>query len=431
MIASHSIRGWLKPAAILILSSALAAASATASLSSVMARAKPELVVSLPIVDGDAYAYLAAASLVGIEAEVGGGSATRSNLRKNARRAFETEPTNSLAISLLALDRYLDGDTLGARALNAWALELSQRDRSANLSLIEDASERGLVSFILERYDVLLRTGGATSDALFDVIAKAMQEDAILPHIEASLAENPPWAEQFWLKVTPQPAAIRNVGRLRLRLLENGSSNPAENDPDIIRRLVGEGHFEIAYRLFTRLSQEQSESSNLVRNGDFSDVPKYPPFDWVAFSDARYGAEVDPVIGALTLFTESSSETLIARQLLRLPRGGYSVGARVRDPENARSTSITVRLRCAGATGSVDGQATAVAVDNKRHSIDYREDCDFSWVELWASQKTSSTSSPSDDIAIESITLTPENSASAAHSRPEDGRGGRQGVPKR
>lgn len=406
---------WLKYTAVFLVAPAIAAASAVASLSTVLAKKAPERAIQLPIVDANAYADLAMDKIAFAQAGADGG--VDGDLASRALQTFRSEPTSSRAISLLALTRQLSGDTEGARRLYADALMLSQRDRLANLSLIEDASQRGKIAFILERYDALLRTGGATADTLFSVLGSAMREEAIVPHLEASLARRPPWAEQFWLRVTPNKEAIENVAKLRLRLLSRRMDNPAGNDAEIVRRLVDNGHLALAYRLFRGVSQQEVNGSGLLRNAEFDDTPGFVPFDWAIFSDAQYSTEVDPLIGALVVFIESSSNTLVARQLLKLPRGRYSVNIRTRDAEAARSTSLSVRIHCADAS-PVDARGQ-VSVEPKRgpQAVEYTADCEFSWVELWARSNSASQVSAPTDVMVDAIDLAPAGQAVTSSNR--------------
>lgn len=396
---------WLKYTAVFLVAPAIAAASAIASLSTVLAKRAPERAIQLPIVDANAYANLAMEKLAFTQAGAErGGDGTPSG---TALQTFRTEPTNSQAVSLLALSRQLKGDAEGARRLYADALMLSQRDRLANLSLTEDASQRGLIAFILERYDVLLRTGGATSDALFGVLSSALREEAIVPHLEASLAKRPPWAEQFWLRVPRSEEAIENAGKLRLRLLTRRIANPAGNDAEIVRRLVDNGHIALAYRLFSLLPKEKGAGSGLLRNAEFTDAPKFIPFDWATYSDARYRTEVDPVLGALVVFIETFENTLVASQVTKLPRGRYSVNTRVRDAQAARSTPLSMRIRCSDAPPADAQRAVYVPLGSGPRLIDHAADCEFSSVEIWARYDAVSQTSEPTDIIIEAIDFAP------------------------
>ncbi|MCT2557786.1 hypothetical protein N0B51_02195 [Tsuneonella sp. YG55] len=369
--------------------------------------------MKLPIVDANAYAALAIDSLntpYGTKGETGG-----STMEALAARAFLSEPTNSKAVSALALSRQLAGDQLAARTLYADALLLSPREKIANLALIEDASNNGRIGFILQRYNVLLRTGGMTSEALLDVMLTSLRERAILPHIETILVDDPPWVRSFWIKAAVNDAAIANVGRLRLRLLESGKANPAENDADIIARLVGAGHYDIASAIFNKVSGSRRSGANVLRNGQFERAPVLPPFDWATYSDARYGAEVDEGSGALIIYTESPADNLVARQLVTLPAGVYSVRGQFPDPRNAAGTSLSLRLRCASG-GASAGATSSAKIGSTATSIDFAGGCKFAWVELWARRDTAP-SGYATDIALESLTLVPAKRTAAPSPR--------------
>lgn len=405
------MKNWIGYSTAFLLAAALAAVSAIASMSTIMAGRLPERAIALPIVDGNAYANRAVEGIAFAAEDAN----LRSKLQSDAIEAFRSEPTSSRAVSLLALDAQLKGDERRAETLYADSLMLSQRERLSNLSAIEIASQRGMVGFILDRYDVLLRTGGPTSDALFAVLSTALREQAIVPHLQRILTENPPWAATFWLKVAPAEGAIENVGRLRQRLLASGVDNPAGNDADIIWRLATEGRFDMAYDLFTALAKTDGEVRGRLLNGEFKVAPKFPPFDWVTYSAARFGTEVDPVAEALVLFTESTVDTLMARQLVPMPAGRYEVRLVHTDGRPSDGTSLTIRLRCATSAAATPASVELDATNGLQRTVDYSDRCAFTWVELWA-RKAVSASDFQTDVSVDSFTLAPARPRSRSDS---------------
>lgn len=402
------MRKSLKFAAIFLPASLLAGACGVAAFSTVLAERIPERAVALPIVDGNAYSELA---LERVDAKrTDNGSL---DIQTLAARAFRSEPTNSGAISTLALMRQVAGHDAAARTIYADALLLSPRDKVANLALIEDASNRGQIGLILQRYDALLRTGGVTSDALLDVLLTALRERAALPHIEAILTDDPPWAKAFWIKAAVNDPAIANVGLLRLGILRDGKGNPAGNDPDIVSRLVGAGEYATAFAIYRSVSKEKRRGVDLLANAGFDKAPTFPPFDWATYSDARYGAEVDADSGMLIVFAESPVDNLVARQLVALPGGTYSVEATVRDPQETKGTTLTLRIRCANPGAERADRIASTRIGVRSAAVDFPGGCEFVWIELWA-RKDTPASVYATDVAIDSITVRRRGRAGAA-----------------
>ena len=381
---------------------ALAFCAAIASAGAVLNVSLPDRAAELPIVNANAYARRTLARLD--QPDPARGRDLQQQARVDGARTFNSEPTNSAAVSLMALAHHMADDVPGARALYEDALLVAKRDRMANLWLIEDASANGRIGYVLDRYDVLLRTGGAASDALFDVLGTALREPVIIPYLEERLARRPPWAEQFWLRVAPHGAAIANIGRLRMRLLHKGVANPAGNDDDILRRLVGNGDLDIAFGLFRRLASTEPKPFGAVRNADFEQAARFPPFDWETFSGSGFGSGIDPKASALAIYTEDGVDTLAARQLMAAEPGRYSLSYRVRNPEALRAQRVTIRMRCADRDAAPFGSISLVAPAGKSQVSVPETACRYIWLEVWMRNATSR-SEPIEDVLVDSIDM--------------------------
>jgi hypothetical protein len=378
----------------------LAAVAGIAALGNVLGPSFPDKAAALPLTNANAYADRTIMRLGA--ASPGRKAASPDSLLADGARTFQAEPTNAASISLIALSRQLAGDTAGARRLYKDALALSKRDKMANLWLIEDGSTRGQIGYVLDRYDVLLRTGGAVSDTLFDVLGTALGDEAIIPFLEQRLMRRPPWAEQFWLRVATHGAAIENIARLRIALAGRGFSNPAGNDGDIIRRLAEQKHYDLAMGLLQRISPRRP-SNQIIHNPDFAGDAQYVPFDWELMSGSGYGAELDRGARALALFTEAGAETLLARQLVAASPGRYSLAARVRDPAGLAAFGAAIKVRCADAAAAV--AVLPIAAATARGDITVPASCRFAWVEVWVRSMPTGSSS-ADDLLLDGVNMT-------------------------
>ncbi|WP_133366386.1 hypothetical protein [Qipengyuania sediminis] len=377
---------------------ALAIFAALFSLSTIATGLVPERATQLPVLNANAHAAEAAAGLGGFGTPKGAEAAAA--MTRAGRETFLSEPINANAISLMALARQLGGDLPGARALYEHAIVVDKRNRLANLWLIEDASANGRLGYILDRYDVLLRTGGPTSTALYDTLATALREPAMVPHLEARLVRNPPWAEQFWLRVAPNPGAIANLGELRLRLLARKIGNPANNDGDIVRRLVGLSEYDIAARLARSIAGAPAGGGFTIRNGEFAARPLVPPFDWETYTGTEFGAELDPASGVLSFFSVTSIDNLVAHQLSEAKAGRYVINYRVRNPEVLGQLQSTLRLRCAEPAMALGTLPLTRATGGAAFTVP--PTCRYLWVELWAKREAAPSGYP-EDALLESV----------------------------
>ncbi len=392
----------LRLSAALVILPALALFAALHSLSSVAIALAPEKASMVPPINRNAFAAQANAELGGFG---GARQATSSSSVYSAGAAtFASEPTNADAVSLMALSRHMAGDPAGARRLYRHALKIDKRNAAASLWLIEDASLNGRVGTILDLYDILLRTGGMTAAALFDTLATAMREPAIVPYVETRLRAHPPWAEEFWLRTATNPGALVNLGKLRISLLDRGVGNPAGNDVDLVSRLAAAGHLGVAADLVHRLAGKPPRSGAAIRNARFDRAPRVPPFDWETFSESGYGGEIDPATGVLAFFAEDAIDAMVAHQLVEARPGRYAIAVRVRNPMALASLHSSLRLRCAG--GASNAALAAVAVDGPARGTYFAvpEGCPFVWVELWT-RRSDAGGGYSDDVLVDQITL--------------------------
>lgn len=401
MVTSKRIR----LALALVAMPVLAICAAMASLSTVLEVSMPDRAIGLPIVNANAYASAASEVLAGQEAP---GGKDLAHLAVDAGvRTFNAEPTNAAALSLMASGKLISGDISAARRLNQDALLVAPRERQANLWLLEDASQHGLVDYILDRYDVLLRTGGIASDVLFDVLGSALREAVMVPYLEQRLVRRPPWSEQFWLRVTPHTASLANVARLRLRLIDRGVGNPAGNDADILRRLAESGQFDVGFNLFHRLNGDAGSHDRVIQNEEFAKPARFPPFDWETYSNPSVGSELDPASSALVVYAQDSVDALVARQLINAAPGEYRLQYRVRVNDSSRAIRASIKAHCAAPDDRALLTAPMDAGSGTATISVSAPDCRYIWLEVWAHRDAASSATGSDDLLIDAIAMRP------------------------
>lgn len=249
-----------------------------------------------------------------------------------ARTALSRDPISVVALRTLALVADEEGRTPQARQLIARTQQLSRRDQPTQLWLISHYLEATEFDAAIRNFDIALRTSRRSWDRLLPLLAAATADSRILPPLGRQLDEESDWKiGLFQTLATHGPRADHVVALLQGRL------DPAEPQQRLVierllRRLVQEREFQLAWQLHRAVSPESWTGRDLVRNGGFEAAPRFAPFDWTMAMEADLAAlpqdRPDAAPGkALGLIAHNNRAGEAARQLLRLAPGRYRLEA--------------------------------------------------------------------------------------------------------
>jgi hypothetical protein len=316
----------------------------------------PELALRYAPFDARARASLSEAILT-ISARRGGDSAPAGSL---AREAIARDPTIVSAWRTLAILAELRGDRIGATRLFHFAERLSRRDLPTQLWLIEERVAADDIPGALRHYDVALRTSPEASSLLIPVLVSATSSNAIVGPLAQLMATNPPWLSDLMARFSEGSPSAPNLAAL-LQAFTHGRSLPrSETMSAIIGRMVNNRDFEPAWRIH-RLLRRISPAELYLRNGGFSDSESLSPFDWQFANEGDLQAGPILLTGAgqgpvLEMHTGAGQSGTVARQLLVLAPGPYSLSATMGPIGDAGSAQLRWNLSCAGAPSNTIGE---------------------------------------------------------------------------
>jgi hypothetical protein len=243
---------------------------------------------------------------------------------KLARQALLNEPLTVPAIDTLAINTLFAGDTSGARHLFVHSSELSRRDLSTRLWLIEDAVNRGDVPGALMHYDIALRTSRTASEVLFPVLSKAIADPEIRSALTKTLSTKPLWGADFlgYLGGSgPEPTVSAQFFE---RLTIEGVSVPEVARITVVNSLATAGLHENAWSYYRTI--RRGASRRQLRDYNFQAPLQTPSvFDWMpVMNEAGVNASVNG--GVFDFSVPATVGGTVLQQVEVLPPGNYRFG---------------------------------------------------------------------------------------------------------
>ena len=383
---------------IWVIGLALALTSGLTAVGAIAKRKAPELAITLHPVNGFAAGNIASNSLKTAVAENSGTFPDHVDPKTSglAQQAFIAEPIVPEAIAILALDKADDDKG----RLMSEALSLSRRNPLVNTWMIADSGAREDMPALLGHYDTMLRTSSSAAVVVIPILVKALANDDFVPLFAKQLANQPPWANQFWRAVVGSPESVGNAARLREMVYKPHENDSIYSDAHLVRALVNDQQFEAAEALYSRLAN-QNRGPALLKNGSFQSEPEYAPIDWQLFSTGEYGAAISG--GKLQLSAIRNSGGLFARQLVKLPAKIVAMDIKpdIPVPDNAK---IIVSLKCAQ---PIKDPPLTIRIPLQKHIANLQIDnknsgCSFYWLDI---NGRASGSGDGFDVAVNAISI--------------------------
>jgi hypothetical protein len=254
-------------------------------------------------------------------------NAQRTRATRLARQALINEPLATAALTALALNIQLSGNTTQARRLFVHSNSLSRRELGTRLWLIEDAVGRNDIAGALHHYDIALRTSKAAPDLLFPVLARAAANPDIAKPLAVMIARRPAWGETF-VRFLGSPGTEPTIGAAMLRRLAMiGYRVPGAAQTGVVNVLVSKGAFDEAWRYYVSIRpgavRDRSRDPNFTAQLETPSV-----FDWTPImNDAGVTASIERTRegGIFDFAAPSTVGGLVLQQVQFLPAGRYSL----------------------------------------------------------------------------------------------------------
>ncbi len=335
--AARSPREWAMRGGLAAAALALGYVSTTRTLAYALVKGDPERAFALSPNDGRVAGALA-------QQIAGSEGADRSRADRLARRALAAEPLAVKALTALAIDTQIAGDTPAARRLFVHSDALSRRELGTRLWLIEDAVARGDVPGALRHYDIALRTEPTAPELLFPVLTQAIAEPAISAGLLDLLRTRPPWRDGFLGHVGAAGTAPADSARFFERAAARGIPVPEMARISVVNALVGSGAYDLAWNYYRSL--RPGVDRRIARDPSFenqSDVRA--PFDWMPILNVA-GVSVDIDGGAAQFAAPPVVGGPILQQVQLLPPGRYRLEGEVSDLDQSPDARAYWQLAC-------------------------------------------------------------------------------------
>lgn len=321
--AARSPREWAVRGGLAAAALALGYVSTAQTLAYALVRTDPERAFALSPNDGRVAGALA-------QQIAGSEGADRPRADRLARRALAAEPLAVKALTALAIDTQIAGNTPAARRLFVHSEALSRRELGTRLWLIEDAVARGDVPGALRHYDIALRTERSAPELLFPVLSSAISDPAIAAALLDTLKRKPNWADAFVFQLGFTDTDPRVRAAFMESLARSGLKVPPAAQVSVVNALIAAGRIDEAWRLHVGTRRDVARDRS--RDPRFSAAIDTPsPFDWNPVTDdSGISASIQsaPGGGVFDFSVPVTVGGVMLQQAQALPAGRYRLSGR-------------------------------------------------------------------------------------------------------
>jgi hypothetical protein len=153
----------------------------------------------------------------------------------------------------------------------------------------------------------------------------------------------------------------------------------------LISRLLNEGRFDQAFATYRRFT---GRDGNALSDGDFTSQPRFVPIDWQLAENGGLNAAIARVPGAdgsaLVIQSSEGRGGEVARQIMGLRPGRYTLEATVGEVAGTQSERPVILVRCAvNPALELDRLVLPEATGQARHvqeSFSVPAGCDAQWI---------------------------------------------------
>ncbi len=308
-----------------------------------------------------------------------------------ARAALMREPVNLVAARTLGLIAAKRNDLAKAERYFAYAENLSRRDLTTQLWMIEKSVRENDIPRTLRHYDRALRTSRRAPDLLFPTLVAASNDPAIVEPLATLLASRPEWWHDFL------GAAVRNIDDPRsLMTFSRALKLDMRASPDqiyvrqIVERLVKDRLYADAVRYYGEVRGGSSQP--LVRDGNFDHDIALLPLDWWFRNDSELSA-MREMFGdgdfRLVLRASGGRGGEVARQLLVLAPGRHTLSGKYGavEGDGGGSAPLVVEVTCLDRPALVRSQLAPPDIEGEDFSVTFTvpdAKCPAQWVRFVA-----------------------------------------------
>lgn len=301
---------------------------------------------------------------------------------------------NSAALQLLGMSTAASGDVATARKQFTLASRISRRDLGTQLWMIEDAVAREDIPSALVHYDIALRTKNQAQELLFPVLTSALEDERIWPAFLPYIRERAPWLGAFFRHAIRNSQHPEAFAKLALRA---GGLPPGEEflglQQELISRLIAERQFSTARNYYLTAKRASPRVFAAAELNSVTTDSRFPPITWHPAANEAVRASIltaekgDGLVIAGSI--ESGASGLVARKMLMLPTGAYTLTARHSLRDDAEGAEVRWTVTCASAEKPEDLFSSTVPATRKPSifigSFSIPARCSAQFLNLWGS----------------------------------------------
>lgn len=312
------------------------------------------------------------------------GGDNRAGVLAHAREALKTSPASAAALRIIGFQAVAHGNTAAANKLFNVAEDLSRRDLQTQIWQIEQSVQSGDVSSALYHYAAALRVFPQAQTILFPPLANAVSHPELRAPVADLVSSEDSWRNAFltYLTANAKDAVTSNFF---IAMADRHVQLPASLIQILIPRLIQNGDPGGAATLYRYVDPQWSPTSLPAQlDGNFERVG-LAPFGWSiadqsAFIGSRTNAASD---NALHAALQDGQPVTIARKLLLIGPGRYSITGTYRLTSGGANVMLRLGLACSGAAGATH----EVKLDQKRSEFHVElsaPNCPATWLSITA-----------------------------------------------
>jgi len=274
-----------------------------------------------------------------------------------ALQALKSQAINAKALRVLGYAADARGGSAKAELYIRKAAFLSRRETGAQLWLIESAARSGNIGKTLVHYDIALRTKPDTQTILFPRLLNAIEDREVRTALKPYIRSDKDWVAGF---LYTSNSSSRNLTALVDLIVETGGLANADNarkqELGLLARLVSEGLFIEARRLFLQMPDSKTERMVSAAFDDSDRDERFGPMGWQLLEDLNVGGGFIGKAGdrqtMFALFANPANTRPVATKLLYLKSGKYLFSSRLTNLDRGDGGFLRWQLRCPAIGGA-------------------------------------------------------------------------------
>lgn len=269
-----------------------------------------------------------------------------------AEKAIRNSATASGAFETLALLEANGKDQTRTRRMFEYTSLLNRREIPTQIWLFQRGLVTGDVGRALQHIDAAMRASRRSREALYPLLAGAIAVDGLIAPVSDMFAREPEWLYSFLRHAILSNAALVNFANIIPELPEDSVARTTNMQALLLDHLVKTGEFGAATEFMDKVAEKRTDG--WIRDPAFTANGPYQPFDWSYIASPELNAHPSAEDGGgLEYFAGTGRGGSVARQLLTLPPGAYSIASMSQRLSTSSDARASWTIKCVSASSPV------------------------------------------------------------------------------